>query len=571
MYNSIFIEPTKQHCHRFLWRDLNTDRDPDVYIIQRVNMGDKPAGAISSEALYKTATLFEKEYLRVAEVLRHSTYVDDIIDSVPSLEEAVSLAADTDTVLLKAGFKVKGWQFTKETAAHQQIQTELEPVFTEPTTTRVLGLMWKPQEDHIIINARLNFSPKKKGQYTKEDLTSEELGSRIPEILTKRITLEQVMKIYDPLGFVTPFTLQAKCLLRETWVQNLKWDDPLPDDLRSKWVTFFEQLITLREYSFPRCIKPENTVGKPSLIIFSDGSKVAYGFAAYIRWKLDKGEYHCRLICSKSRIAPMKTRSIPQMELNAAVLLKRARTMLESKMIFEFERAIHLIDSETVLSMIDKLSTRFKTYEGARIGEIQAATNGDMSSWYWVNGKANIADWLTRPKNLHELYPNSALWKGPSFLYSDIDSWDIKPCKSYAKESTDDREVSTFTADSSPVTEQLVDYTIFGRAKKLRWTMVRVIGIFKNKSFKGMQTTFITTDILDLAHKILVKDAQKTMIPDLNLKSQGRYSKLKPVKLQDIWVVGTRMTPYNPLTDDAPQLLLPTKHAYTHLLMKGGT
>ena len=58
MFNSIFIEPTEQHCHRFLWRGLKTENEPDTYIIQRVNMGDKPAGATSSEALYKTASLF---------------------------------------------------------------------------------------------------------------------------------------------------------------------------------------------------------------------------------------------------------------------------------------------------------------------------------------------------------------------------------------------------------------------------------------------------------------------------------------------------------------------------------
>ena len=83
--------------------------------------------------------------------------------------------------------------------------------------------------------------------------------------------------------------------------------------------------------------------------------------------------------------------------------------------------------------MINKLSTLFTTYEGVRIGDIQATTNRDMSSWYWVNKKANIADWLTRPKKLNELYHNSEWWKGLSFFYSDIDFWEIKPCKSSAR------------------------------------------------------------------------------------------------------------------------------------------
>ena len=48
MFNSVLLKPLEQHCHRFLWRDLDSTRDPDVYVIQRVNMGDKPAPAIST-------------------------------------------------------------------------------------------------------------------------------------------------------------------------------------------------------------------------------------------------------------------------------------------------------------------------------------------------------------------------------------------------------------------------------------------------------------------------------------------------------------------------------------------
>ena len=45
---------------------------------------------------------------------------------------------------------------------------------------------------------------------------------------------------------------------------------------------------------------------------------------------------------------------------------------------YKFERVIHLIDSETVLNQLNRTSYRFKVYEGVRIGEIQAATSGDM-------------------------------------------------------------------------------------------------------------------------------------------------------------------------------------------------
>ena len=81
MFNSIHLKLLEQHCHRFLWRDMDTEREPDIYVMERVNMGDSPAPAISTEAVYKTATLFEDESPEAAELLRKSSYVDDLIDS----------------------------------------------------------------------------------------------------------------------------------------------------------------------------------------------------------------------------------------------------------------------------------------------------------------------------------------------------------------------------------------------------------------------------------------------------------------------------------------------------------
>lgn len=160
--------------------------------------------------------------------------------------------------------------------------------------------------------------------------------------------------IFDPLGFVSPFTLLGKIYLRETWFQKLSWDDQLPTELRGKWVRFFCSLLDLEYLSLDRCLRPPNSLGQPWLLIFSDGSDLAYGFAAYIRWQLDNGDVWCRLVIAKCRIAPVNKLSTTQMELNAAVLSKRGRKVIEKEMRFNFERVLHIVDSETVLNMLSK-------------------------------------------------------------------------------------------------------------------------------------------------------------------------------------------------------------------------
>ena len=51
------------------------------------------------------------------------------------------------------------------------------------------------------------------------------------------------------------------------------------------------------------------------------------------------------------------------MELNAAVLSKRGKKVFEAEMMFDLERVLQIVDSETVLNMNNNTSIRFKVYE----------------------------------------------------------------------------------------------------------------------------------------------------------------------------------------------------------------
>ena len=47
MYHSVKISILDQHTHRFLWRNMETYRDPDTYVMTAVSFDDKPAGNIA--------------------------------------------------------------------------------------------------------------------------------------------------------------------------------------------------------------------------------------------------------------------------------------------------------------------------------------------------------------------------------------------------------------------------------------------------------------------------------------------------------------------------------------------
>ena len=113
-------------------------------------------------------------------------------------------------------------------------------------------------QDTVVFEVTLNFSEKRKGVYTGPNLEKADVPQALPLVLTRKIVLGQVMMIFDPLGFVCPFTLLGKIYLRETWSQKLGWDDQLPTELRAKWVRFFNRgcLLLAMEVISPMVLQP---------------------------------------------------------------------------------------------------------------------------------------------------------------------------------------------------------------------------------------------------------------------------------------------------------------------------
>ena len=100
--------------------------------------------------------------------------------------------------------------------------------------------------------------------------------------------LSQINGIYDPYGFAGPFTVRAKILMRQLWngsAKSLGWDDVIPQTHMKEWITFFQDLFEMKDISFSRCIKPIDSVGNPSLTIFSESSNDAIGTCGYARWE----------------------------------------------------------------------------------------------------------------------------------------------------------------------------------------------------------------------------------------------------------------------------------------------
>ncbi|KAL9987043.1 hypothetical protein ACROYT_G001278 [Oculina patagonica] len=77
MYLQIKLRPEDQPYHRFLWRDLQTDREPDVFEFDRVVFGVNSSPFQAQFVAQEHARHHQSELPLAAETVLESTYMDD--------------------------------------------------------------------------------------------------------------------------------------------------------------------------------------------------------------------------------------------------------------------------------------------------------------------------------------------------------------------------------------------------------------------------------------------------------------------------------------------------------------
>ena len=148
--------------------------------------------------------------------------------------------------------------------------------------------------------------------------------------LTRRRVLATVASVYDPLGFLAPLVLRTKKILQEICRRGVSWDEPLPEDVRPGWERWKLDLLHLKELQIPRRFEPKTMSQKKSYELhnFADARTSGYGQCSYRRVKDEDGNVNVSLVMGKSRVAPLKTTTIPRLELTAAVVSAKVGGML---------------------------------------------------------------------------------------------------------------------------------------------------------------------------------------------------------------------------------------------------
>ena len=193
MYVRIGMAPSSRPLHRFLWRDLDQSRQPEEYQFNSLVFGVNSYPYQVQFVSQKHAIANKKQYSKAAETILESTYMDDGMDSVPSVEECLELYDQLSKLWESAGMHARKWLSNSKKV--------LEKV---------------PEEDRMLWLA-------------KDDVFTYKVNPPEDDYpLTKRNFLRKVAMLFDPMGFLAPYVIRAKILLQEIWTSGMerfvKWN-----------------------------------------------------------------------------------------------------------------------------------------------------------------------------------------------------------------------------------------------------------------------------------------------------------------------------------------------------------
>ena len=203
--------------------------------------------------------------------------------------------------------------------------------------------------------------------------------------MTKRLVLSISVTIYDPLGLLSPISIQMKMLFQVIFSDKTSWDTILEKKLLNLWLKILHDLKSLSHQD----------------IYFRVSKKTLYlmNFMVFvtIQWRLikalgciqviQKNDFFCQFILHKSKSCFFGKNSIPWLELLSCVLLakllKNAKSPINKN--FEITNIFYWSDSKISLYWIRSIEKEWKQWVENRVNFIQNFAG--YKSWYYVSTK----------------------------------------------------------------------------------------------------------------------------------------------------------------------------------------
>ncbi|UYV83091.1 hypothetical protein LAZ67_22002173 [Cordylochernes scorpioides] len=198
-FQMIEVNPEDRKYLKFIWRNISGSV---TFQHTRVVFGLTSSPFILGAVIEHHLKSVTDENFYVAQRLLRSFYVDNCLTSLNKESDIVHFKEKASEIMNRAGMELRHWE-TAETFNPR-----------EGKDTKVLGLLWNRKTDTL--NCMIN-------------------PEILPSLITRRVILSLVQKLFDPLGFYSPVMITPKILLQRTWKSAGGWDDPLEEDISQEF------------------------------------------------------------------------------------------------------------------------------------------------------------------------------------------------------------------------------------------------------------------------------------------------------------------------------------------------
>ena len=482
---------------RFFWPDNPFDPNSKIKTFRfKVVL----FGSTASQFLLNSTVLFHlsKFSTESAEKIKRNLYVDNLVATFDTEQEAKIFYDEAKGIMHEGGFNLREWSCNSDSFLDYVKPADK----CSKNTLKVLGISWNRGSDEILIKPYICETPKK---------------------LTKRVIVSAVSKTYDPYGYLLPCTVQGRLIVQSLWKEGFSWDEPLEEPFVSLWKNYLKNLENVK-YELKRKM---NTYKSPTLHVLADASSKCYGAVGYF---VEEGKSD--FVIAKSRLAPLKSPSLPQLELTALnIAAKLANFICESYSAeFNIEKVVLWSDSSVAIQWCNNKKPNNKPYVRQRVENIRnLCPNAEIR---FIAGKDNTADLLTRGISYKEFNDNKFWVSGPLILH-EARTTNVQNILDCAQDLDNDREC-VVSVQQNVCNEPLIDVSRYSSYKKALRVTALVLKFVQCKTsmFKGVsQPNFSSGDIscseTALAEKVLIKMYQKSHYGDV-LNYLTGASKFKP-------------------------------------------
>lgn len=160
-----------------------------------VTYGEASSSFLACRALNEAAEDYRKTSPWIADIIKRSFYVDNLMIGSSSTEKLLEKKQGIEKASLKRhGFPLRKWASNDIDALNGIPERDLEPLIRvgDQEVIKTLGVAWKPTEDVFQLIGTGNSTEMK---------------------LTKRQMVSKILRLYDPIGLIQPVVITAKIMM----------------------------------------------------------------------------------------------------------------------------------------------------------------------------------------------------------------------------------------------------------------------------------------------------------------------------------------------------------------------